>query len=245
MNHRNNIVVALAMTAFLVLGSAARADDDIGVVHAGRTVAGKTIGEWTGEWWQAAIEAVDFPFPTGGDQPGALGDFGTPVFFVVASPGPGSTTYTYRVPRGKYVLMPLYTYAWAVQSSADPCSAFHCAKRLADRFVAATRALSVSIDGEEVEHLFDHFEQTPWFFEAEASVDGWWAGGDPGFAGQWFGYASGYWLMLKPLPAGKHVVLVTVRAPYSSVCADGTTTCDIPYPGKPEHAKTRLVLTVH
>jgi hypothetical protein len=245
MNPRSNLVAALTMTALIGFGSAARAHDEIRIVHPGALVAGKTIGEWTGDWWRAAIEATDFPFPTGGRQPGALGNYGVPVFFAVASPGPGSTTYTYTVPRGKYVLVPLYTYTWASQSSDDPCSAYDCAKRLSDRFVRATTALSVKIDGEDVDHPFSHFEGTPEFYEADAPVDGWWAGGDPDFAGPWFGYASGYWLMLKPLPPGEHVVVIGVKAPYSSVCPNGATECDIPRPGKPEHAKTRLLLSVH
>jgi len=244
MNLRNNSIAGLVLTAIMVPGGTARADHDIDVVHAGARVGGETIGEWTGDWWEAALEALDFPFPTGGIQPGALGNVGGPVFFAVASPGPGSTLYTYTVPRGKYVLMPLYTYTWSSQSFDDPCSDYNCAERLSDRFVRAVKALSVRIDGEEVGHLFEHFERTPQFFEFDAPVDGWWAGGDPAFAGPWFGYASGYWLMLKPLPPGRHVVWVTVRAPYSSVCPDGTTTCDIPYPGKPEVAKTGLILTV-
>ncbi|HUL82020.1 MAG TPA: hypothetical protein VL131_07755 [Gammaproteobacteria bacterium] len=243
MSLRKNVVAAFALAALAIPGAAARADHDTRVVRAGGSAAGKTIGEWTGEWWQAAIEASDFPFPVGGVQPGALGG-SRPVFFAVASPGPGFTVYTYTVPRGKFVLLPLYTYSWAVQSSEDPCSAYACAARLSDRFVRATKAMSVSIDGEEVEHPFEHFERTPQFFEADAPVDGWWAGGDPAFAGPWFGYASGYWLMLKPLSPGRHVVWITVKAPYSSVCADGTDTCDIPFPGMPELAKTGLILTV-
>src|SRR6478736_1413661 len=134
MNLRNNCLSVLAVAALVIPSAAARADHDSRVLRAGATVAGETIGEWTGEWWQAAIEATDFPFPTGGNQPGALGDVGGPVFFAVASPGPGVTTYTYAVPRGKYVLMPLFTYSWASQSFEDPCSAYHCAERLSDRF---------------------------------------------------------------------------------------------------------------
>ncbi len=237
-------VAVLAAVSLASYASAARADEDALVVPPGAVIAGETIGEWTGDWWQAAIEAIDFPFPTGGRQPGPLGDVGGPVFFAVASPGPGSTTYTYDVPRGKYVLLPLYTYAWTVQSSADPCSDYQCARELSDRFVRATTALSVTFDSEPVRRLFTHFESTPDFFYANVPLNGWFAGGDPAFAGNWFGYTSGYWLMLKPLSAGRHVISVTVKAPYSSVCLDGTSSCDIPYPGPVSQAKTRLILNV-
>src|SRR5262249_52949506 len=190
------------------------------------------------------IEAVDFPFPSKGKKPGALGDVGGPVFFAVASPGPGTTIYTYKVPCDEYVLLPLYTYAWLIQSDADPCSDFHCSRELADRFVHATTSLSVNIDGTPVRNLFEHYEATSDFFYATAPLDGWWAGGDPTFAGQWFGFTSGYWLMLKPLSPGQHVLSIAVNAPYSPTCPGGTTSCDIPYPGPPELSKTELVLTV-
>jgi hypothetical protein len=187
---------------------------------------------------------LDFPFPTGGSQPGALGNVNGPVFFAVASPGPGATTYTYTVPGGKYVLLPLYTYLWAIQTFSDPCSTLDCAHKLADSFVRATTSMKVRIDGEPVRNLFRHYAATPDFFLASAPVDGWWAGGDPVYAGLWYGLSTGYWLMLEPLSAGKHVLSIEVTAPYSSLCADGADSCDIPSPGPPELSATRLILTV-
>ena len=208
-------------------------------------VAGKSIGEWTGDWWRFAASTVDFPFPTDVSQAGALGNTKGPVFFAVASPGPGSTTYTYAVPRGKHVLLPLYTYSWAVQTFSDPCSTVHCARKLADSFVHGTRSMRVSIDGEPVRDLFQHYAATPDFaFACCVPVTGWWAGGDPTVAGPWYIFSSGYWLMLEPLSAGKHVISIMVDAPYSAVCADGSQSCDIPSPGPPEVSATTLILTV-
>ena len=202
-------------------------------------VAGRTIGEWTGDWWRSAISAVDFPFPANVSQPGALGNFRGPVFFAVASPGPGVTTYTYTVPRGKHVLLPLYTYSWAIQTSSDPCSDVHCAHALVDSWVHATTSMKVGIDGEPIRNLFSHYEATPDFSAVSVPVAGWWAGGDPALAGLWHVFASGYWLMLEPLSPGRHVVSITVTAPYS--CAD----CGaIPSPGPPEVSATMLILTV-
>jgi len=238
------IVIGIAALAAFAFQSTSWADEAPDVVAPHAVVAGKTIGEWTAEWWRAAVGAVDFPFPANGDGPGALGDVGGPVFFAVASPGPGATTYTYEVPRGEYVLLPLYTYAWLSQHRTDPCSTFLCARALADRFTRVATPLSVRVDGASVRWLFAHYEATPRTFFATAPVDGWWAGGDPTFAGLWFGAASGYWLMLEPLRPGTHVLSIAVKAPYTSVCPRGATSCDIPLPGRPELATTRLVLNV-
>jgi hypothetical protein len=231
--------------AFTLLATTTQAHEWDRVLPPGAVVGDRTIGEWTGVWWRKAIEAVDFPFPAGGSQPGALGDLGGPVFFAVASPGPGATTYTYTIAREQYVLLPLYTYVWMDQTSSDPCSDLPCARSLSDAFVRATTSLSVSIDGQPIRHLFRHFEATPRLFYAPSvPVDGWWAGGDPAAAGLWFGFTSGYWLMLKPLSPGKHVVSVAVDAPYSSVCADGSQNCVLPSPGPPQVSATTLIITV-
>jgi len=238
------VVLVIALLSF---GSVARADDEVQVVPPGATVAGKTIGEWTGRWWKAAIEAVLFPFPAGVSQPGALGDVGGSVFFAVASPGPGSTTYSYNVPRGKYVLLPLFTYVWTHRPHlvpADPCSDFDCSKDLGDNFVRATTSMSVRIDGSPVADLDDHYEATPRFFSVTPPLDGWWAAGDPTMAVLTQGFTSGFWLMLEPLGSGRHVLSIAVTAPFSSVCADGSQNCPIPSPGPPVLARTTLILTV-
>ena len=217
---------------------AARAHDDAQVVRPGGTVAGKSIGEWTGLWWKTAIESVEFPFPNGVSEPGQLGDVGGPVFFGVASPGPGSTTYTHTVPRGKHILLPLYIITWTFQLPTEPCATLACARDVSDAFVYGTTRLSASVDGNEAEHLFRHYEATPHLFRANAPVEGWWTGGDPTYAGLTFGFDSGYWLMVKPLKPGKHVIVTSVKAPYTSseVCNDDPTPC----PDRPEPARTRL-----
>ena len=236
------VIGAVCLTLFSALASA---DEWDRVLPPGSVVDHKTIGEWTGDWWRKAIVAINFPFPIGGSQPGALGDLGGPVFFAVASPGPGATTYTYTIPREKFVLFPLYTYSWMSQTSADPCSDLPCARALSNGFVHATTALSVTIDGQPVHDLFRHFEATPrLFYVPSIPVDGWWAGGDPTEAGLWFGFTSGYWLMLKPMSPGEHVVRVSVTAAYASVCADGSQDCVIPSPGAPQVSATTLIITV-
>lgn len=239
----------IALIAVLVISQPIPAqangrDEQVRVLPSDVRVAGRTIGQWTGLWWRAALMASDSPFPTGGSQPGALGDVGGPVFFAVASPGPGSTTYSYSVPRDQYVLLPLYTYSWAVQTMQDPCGSYRCARALTNRFVAATKSLSVRIDGDPVPQLFRHDAVTPEFFTARVPVDGWWAAGDAEFSGLWYGVSSGYWLMLAPLSPGRHVLSIAVEAPYSSVCADGSDSCDVPEPGATEVSKTKLILDV-
>jgi hypothetical protein len=233
------VTIALSLCASWV-----HADKDVLAPHA--AVAGKSIGQWSGDWWAAVVAdpSADSPFVSDVDQPGALGNVGGPVFFAVASPGPGTTTYTYTVPPDQYVLVPLYTYSWNWMLPTDPCGNFACALKQSDLFVSKTDQLSVSIDGKAVHNLFHHYAATPHVYTATAPVDGWWAGGDPEFAGLWFGVTSGYWLMLEPLSPGTHVIEVAVHAPFQQVCADGSDQCDIPVPGPLDLSQTTLVLTV-
>ena len=70
-------------------------------------VAGKTIGEWTGEWWKWAF-SQSVPMDAFTDQTGENANVNQsgPVFFVAGTTG-GEATRSFNVPSNKYLLFPL------------------------------------------------------------------------------------------------------------------------------------------
>ena len=128
---------------------------------------------------------------------GRLGKVGGPVFFVVTSGG-GLVNRSHKVPAGKYLLVPLYTYLWTYDAD---CDNEHCARQIADGAVMAVSKLTARIDGVPVKQMFSHYETSPKVFKVTVPDDGLYG---PGEGGTFKGVTSGYWLMLEPLKAGKH-----------------------------------------
>lgn len=176
-----------------------------GVVRPQSVVAGKSIAEWTSEHvrW-----AVSFPIdrnPVFADETGELaylGDVGGPVFFL----GAGSdVTRRFDVPCGQYLLIPLLTQAWFLDETYDEATA----RAENSAFVDSIETLYASVDGRRVRDLFEHREASPEVFTATVPDGG--VLGDVG--GQVEVVADGYWLMLKPLPAGRHSIVVGGDSP--------------------------------
>jgi hypothetical protein len=180
------------------------------ILPPGSVVQGKTIGEWTRDWWDwwfsfpAAIE----PF---GDEPltditGEHANDGQtgPVFFINGTTGPtvsGPVTRTFTVPGDKYLLLPLLNFVY-ITSAGETCGAVAPGIETA---VDGIDALFLEIDGVVTPEaqLANHRESTG-CYTATVSVEGN-AGGEP--VGAYPGsYGSGYWVMIAPLPAGTHVI---------------------------------------
>src|SRR6185295_11156121 len=77
---------------------------DAVVIDGGSTVAGKTIGEWTADWWNWAGASNVIGDPDGS---AANNNQSGPVFFVAGTSGGAPVTRTFTVPAGKNVLFPL------------------------------------------------------------------------------------------------------------------------------------------
>ena len=181
-----------------------------GVLPADSVVGGKTIGDWTAKWWAWALSyPIDRnPLLDDTGRLGRLGNVGGPVFFVVTSGG-GKVVRKHKVPAGKHLLVPLYTYLWTFDADCDNA---HCAREIADGAVMAVSKLSAKIDGQPVKRLFSHYETKQGTFNVTVPDDGLYG---PGEGGTFKGVTSGYWLMLEPLSPGKHHLFFDAVGPVS------------------------------
>src|SRR3954453_10844196 len=104
---RLSTVVAVAVVAIRVFTSAPALAGTVTVLPAGSQVAGRSIGEYTADWWQWALgfTAPNDPFTDPDGTKANLNQSG-PVFFVAGNSG-GTTTRSFNVPAGKHLLVPL------------------------------------------------------------------------------------------------------------------------------------------
>jgi hypothetical protein len=212
---------ALAI-AVLVWSSVAQAHDDrhrSRVIPAGSIVEGKSIEEWTAEWWRWGLSFTEGQSPIFDDDTGKLGhlgDVGGPVFFFGAI---ANITRTFNVPCGKYLLYPLLTsVAWDDEEEA--------LRQYNSEFIDPITALYASVDGKRVPHLFSHRETTQDLFSVTFPDGG--LNGEVG--GVFDAVSDGYWLMLAPLAPGRHTISLGGTVPDFEV--DYRATMEIKVTGK-------------
>lgn len=195
----------LAATVAMGLAGGSVAEAAVTVLAPGASVAGRTIGEWTQNWWQWAMAQGASPnafFDTTGAAAG-IGQSG-PVFHV-AGTALDSAIYptvnrTFSVPWNAYVLIPLVNTMCAPPADAPPIDT--CATGIADLI----DSLHATIDGVPITEptLFTHRETSGGFFGFTAATDSafpFYAPGD--YTGA---YGDGYYLMLAPLGLSTHVI---------------------------------------
>ncbi len=201
---------AFATTTAQAGGPGDRHDDGPAVVAPGevRAVTGKSLAEWGARWWQWAYENPEVLGDTTGEF-GPLGNVGGPVFFAEgASAEP--TRVAYDVPGGQYILLPVATYLWTF---FDPCAEVDCARDIINRnFIEGISHVAVTVDGEPVRNLRKHLvrvsESRPIVFKVDAGPIQ-----EDGYGGILDAVQGGYWVMLKPLPPGKHRIAMVATVP--------------------------------
>jgi hypothetical protein len=175
------------------------------VVDAGGTVAGKTIGQWTADWWNWAVAEPAGKDPLT-DTTGAnatLNQSG-PVFFVggQGAAANGAVSRSFDVPGGKYLLVPLVN----VLVAAGPDPNFSSTKEEAEKYVTQAAKLDqlfATLDGQAIPDLASHREPSPTNFTitfADKNVTGL----GPGTFND--ANSDGYWLMFNPLAPGNHTL---------------------------------------
>jgi hypothetical protein len=169
---------------------------------------GKTIAEWGAEWWQWGFDNPDFLFDISGKF-ADLGNVGGPVFFAQGSGG-APVHASFYVPGGQYVLLPVATYLWTF---FPPCANVECAREIVnDHFLDRIIEVSVQIDGEPVANISEHLvrvdEGHPLVFQVDAGPIQ-----PDGYGGILDAVQGGCWIMLAPLPRGKHRVTCFARVP--------------------------------
>jgi hypothetical protein len=184
------------LAALLAACTAAHAADSY-LVPAGKQVAGQWQEEWSGAWWQWAGSFARAESPIA-DRTGELcaSKQAGPVWFLAGTYGTRRTLRTCRVPRGKYLFFPLVNFV--VMPTRE--ESITCDKAKADAAQATDRAslLVLEIDGVRHSDLERHRQATRKCFDMGALAQT----GVRIFPSA----ANGYYVMLKPLPPGQHVI---------------------------------------
>lgn len=200
---KNPIIAAFALILSLLLAPSAEA----AILAQGSSVAGKTIGAWTQDWWAWAL-SLAVPNDPLSDQTGANANNNQsgPVFFIGGTAG-GTANRSFTVPQSRYLLLPLVNTVWTEADYQDP----NDIQAAAEGAINAVNSLFFSLDGVPVPQaaLFGYREPSSDFFSMivvpDSVFDTTQLGGVP--AGTYnHAYSDGYWLMLEPLSVGPHTI---------------------------------------
>jgi hypothetical protein len=161
---------------------------------------GLTYGEWSAKWWQWAmsIPIKDNPVVDENGEKCAIGQKDANVWFL-AGTGGGEVTRSCNIPAEKAIFFPLLNvecdyFSPDLTTEADLRK---CAKADQDK---ATN-LQASVDGVAIPDVKIYRAQSP-LFNVTIPKDNT-MGYPPGITQA---ISDGFWILLKPLPAGKHTI---------------------------------------
>jgi hypothetical protein len=170
---------------------------------------GNTYGEWTAQWWQWLVsipEATNPNLDTTGANCG-VGQSG-PVWFLAGTFG-ASYTRNCTVPAGKALLITPLTQldgnsVFDCEPTAPGLRLINNLRALAAEFADNPKALEITIDGFQMRNLNSFRVQSPIFpvTYPEGAVFGIPKGTYT------LSNSDGFWLLVAPLPPGKHSIHV-------------------------------------
>jgi hypothetical protein len=160
-------------------------------------VGGMSQEDWSRAWWQWAgsFSRQDSPVA---DRTGELcGEKQKgPVWFLAGTYGTQRTVRTCRVPSGKHLFFPLINYV--VMPSQDRSTTCASAMETARRITDDPAALVLEVDGVRIANLATSRQATKQCFDMGALTEAQYK--------IFPSAANGYYVMLKPLPPGTHVL---------------------------------------
>lgn len=189
------------MLGVLALGSCASApvaEDYVLPPHA--SVAGKTLGEYAAEWWQwsLSIPLDESPVKDLTGEKCASGQIGE-VWFLAGTYENVPISRRCTVPQGRHIFFPVINMVyWRPPQRPVSCEAVQDAAALNNDRLST---IQLSIDGRDIPEMRAHREKSPGCFDVFARVSKQ-VKAPPGYPAA----SDGYWIMLKPLPAGKHTI---------------------------------------
>ena len=172
-----------------------------GVYPLTEKVGGKTYAEWTAAWWQWGMGAPKDRNPIL-DKTGEFAGKGQtgPVWFLAGNFG-GEVTRKCSVPAGKAIFFPVLNQGPGGSFDNPDEDAW---RKLAKEIMDTAYDLEVLVDGKALEDVKRYRVAAPLFTfigpEKEEDV------AFPGMAGKHKMVSDGYWIMLKPLAKGAHVI---------------------------------------
>lgn len=189
---------------------------------AGSIVDGKTIGEWTADWWKWALSYPPSNNPvldTTGES-ASLGDMGS-VFFLAGTFSPDAVHRNFAVPSGKYILIPLINGFMSAEGTEAEMR-----ERLATYVVTINGdSLHASVNGVAIPNLSSHREVSP-VFDIALPADNIFGAPEGTYTPS---VSDGYWIMLEPLAPGNHVIRFGGRSEGSTDPTFPDLTVDISY----------------
>jgi hypothetical protein len=174
---------------------------------------GTTMGDWSARWWRWEL-SIPASMNPGLDPSGAFCDQGQPTseaWYLASVFAFGSVTRSCSIPKGRAVIVALSTI---LNDYPCPDPNFQPApgQSLGDflrigarQFEDAVNVLNLSVDGRNIDGLFNYRFESPLFqFRGDPSLT---SAIDPCITGQEQpGVSDGYFVMLKPLTPGAHIV---------------------------------------
>lgn len=172
---------------------------------------GKSYAGWTEAWWRYVMQFDCANIPTN-DQTGANSNVGQtgPVYFLVGTSG-GSANRTVVIPKSKGILFPIITY---LNDYPCPDANFkpeqdqtleEFLKEGAKATIDMAGNLKVDLDGKTIINVSSYRVPTNMFsFTGNADLA---SCVDPCITGlKQEAVSDGYWIILKPLSKGKHIL---------------------------------------
>jgi len=176
------------------------AQSDI-AVPPGERIADMTQADWSKAWWQWAgsFDRADSPVADRTGKNCHLKQSG-PVWFLAGTYGTQRTIRTCKVPRNKYLFFPLINYVVMPENEVRTnCVA--CCARYAEVAKSTTDQpfnLVLDLDGRRIDDLTRYRQSTTECFDMGALAE-------PKHR-VFPSAANGYYVMLRPLSPGKHVL---------------------------------------
>ena len=187
-------------------GICANAVENPQVVPVDALVEGRGYAEWTAAWWQWT-RSVDVPPYL--DPDGSYCEQGQsgPVWFLAGTDGSFDAQRECNVPIGKYLLVPVINmYVGSpLRLPKDSKKEFPSCESLKQQAALNNDHLAsavVLLDGVQVKDVQSYRVRTPSCFAPDPT-----AKPQPGFHVP-IAASDGYWLLIPPLPAGRHTVSV-------------------------------------
>ena len=199
-------ITLMLLALVLLMGCSNTSDFDDMTVRAGHEVAGRPLAEYANIWWQWTYTMPKELSPvadrTGENcHQGQQGD----VWFLAGGYGPSRISRKCTIPLGKYVFFPVINMVhYPARDSAPSCERVKEAAALNNDELLS---IFIELDGVSSVNSKDYRLSSPDCFDLLGMLPR-----DANAPKLYPSASDGYWVMLKPLEKGKH--LLKFRAQY-------------------------------